>query len=149
MDSEQMIKDAGADKAPRIAPTTVEQAIVSEHYFTAFEGACGAGQVAPDDLPAPLKLLTICVLVVDNGFTVMGEAACASPENFNAELGRAFARRDATSKLGRLLGFRLRDALQMEADLAKPFKLADEVPVQGVVGLAPTVKVDSEGGTPD
>ena len=58
-----------------------------------------------------LKTLTFCVLVLHNGFTVTGESACASPENFNAEIGRTIARRKAMEKLKDLLGFRLRDQL--------------------------------------
>ncbi|HAK6119755.1 TPA: hypothetical protein H2R31_004889 [Salmonella enterica] len=40
----------------------------------------------------PLDLLTICVLILQNGFTVTGESLCVSPENFNAKIGRKAAR---------------------------------------------------------
>ncbi|MBS0402858.1 MAG: hypothetical protein JSS18_10305 [Proteobacteria bacterium] len=60
---------------------------------------------------APLGLLTFCVLVLRNGFTVTGESACASPENFDAEIGRRIARENAINKVWPLLGFRLRDKL--------------------------------------
>jgi len=46
-----------------------------------------------------------------NGFTVTGESACASPENYNAELGRKIARQKAMDKIWPLLGFRLRDRI--------------------------------------
>lgn len=59
----------------------------------------------------PLALLTFCVLVLRNGFTVTGESACASPENFNPEIGRKIARENAINKVWPLLGFRLRDEL--------------------------------------
>jgi len=49
--------------------------------------------------------------VLRNGFTVTGESACASPENFDAELGRKIARQNAVAKVLPLLGFRLRDKL--------------------------------------
>jgi hypothetical protein len=65
--------------------------------------------------PAALKLLTFCVLVLRNGFTVTGESACASPENFDAEIGRKIARQNAVNKVWPLLGFRLRDRLVREA----------------------------------
>ena len=58
-----------------------------------------------------MHLLTFCVLVLRNGFTVTGESACASPENFNAEIGRRIARENAINKVWPLLGFRLRDRL--------------------------------------
>ena len=48
-----------------------------------------------------LGLLTFCVLVLCNGFPVTGESVCASPENFDAELGRKIARQNAVQKLCR------------------------------------------------
>ena len=42
-----------------------------------------------------MRRLTFCVLVLRNGFTVTGESACASPENFDAEIGRRIARENA------------------------------------------------------
>lgn len=70
--------------------------------------------------PQPLSLLTFCVLVPRSGFTVTGESACASasPENFNAEIGRRIARENAVAKVWQLLGFRLRDNLHNLATLA-------------------------------
>ena len=61
-------------------------------------------------LPA-LGLLTFCVLVLRNGFTVTGESACASPENFNAELGRKIARQNAVQKIWPLMGYALKERL--------------------------------------
>jgi len=45
------------------------------------------------------------VLVLKNGFTVVGESACASPENFNAELGAKIARGNAVAKVWPLMGY--------------------------------------------
>lgn len=106
--------------APRVTPADIEAEIASEHYFTALEGAvgayhshCGVHQgTMPNDLNyAALPLLTFCVLVLRNGFTVTGESACASPENFDEEIGRKIARQNAVNKIWPLLGFRLRDQL--------------------------------------
>jgi len=95
--------------APRVTPADIEGEIASEHYFTAAEGAATSSLIP--DIPQPLHLLTFCVLVLRNGFTVTGESACASPENFDAELGRKIARQKAVEKVWPLLGFRLRDHL--------------------------------------
>lgn len=54
-----------------------------------------------------LRLLTFCVLVLRNGFTVTGESACVSPENFDAELGRKIARQKAVEKIWPLMGYEL------------------------------------------
>jgi len=102
---EQEIQTKGLT-APRVTPADIEACIASEWYFTAAEATRIAGSE-----PHPLDLLTFCVLVLKNGFTVTGESACASPENFNAEIGRKIARQNAVAKIWPLLGFRLRDQL--------------------------------------
>jgi len=61
-------------------------------------------------MPA-LGLLTFCVLVLKNGFTVTGESACASPENFDAELGRKIARQNAINKVWPLMGYALKERM--------------------------------------
>jgi hypothetical protein len=71
-----------------------------------FEHAIGKPEV-----PQSLGLLTFCVLVLRNGFTVTGESACASPENFDAELGRKIAYGNAVQKLWPLMGYALKQKL--------------------------------------
>lgn len=61
--------------------------------------------------PESLHLLTFCVLVLRNGFTVTGESACVSPETFDAEIGRKIARQKAVEKIWPLLGFALKQKL--------------------------------------
>ncbi|MFY9438982.1 MAG: Gp49 family protein, partial [Burkholderiaceae bacterium] len=65
----------------------------------------------PEDITGPLALLTFCVLVLKNGFTVTGESACASPENFDAELGRKIARKNAIDNVWPLMGYALKERL--------------------------------------
>jgi hypothetical protein len=55
--------------------------------------------------------LTVCCLKLSNGFTVTGESACASPENFDAELGKKIARGNARDKIWALEGYVLRNTL--------------------------------------
>jgi hypothetical protein len=99
--------------APRITPADIEANIASEHYFTAAQGVSIArvGTDLPVGVPEPLHLLTFCVLVLRNGFTVTGESACASPENFDAEVGRKVARANAVNKVWPLMGYELRNRL--------------------------------------
>ena len=113
---EQEIQAKGLT-APRVTPADIEAEIASEFYFTAADGVRGELLSSLPELGVnfggdnPLSLLTFCVLVLRNGFTVTGESACASPENFNAEIGRRIARENAVNKVWPLLGFRLRDEL--------------------------------------
>ena len=94
---EQAIKAEIQNKgltAKRITPEMLDAEITGEDYHT-FPGSC----------------LTVCCLTMKNGFTVTGESACASPENFNVEIGQKIARSNAREKIWPLLGFRLRDQL--------------------------------------
>jgi hypothetical protein len=121
---EQEIQDKGLT-APRITPADIEANIASEHYFTARDGRRGAlheetyvgrEQPAQDNSDLlPLNLLTFCVLVLRNGFTVTGESACASPENFDAEIGRKIAHQNAVAKIWPLMGYELRTQLSKGA----------------------------------
>ncbi|MEN9489561.1 MAG: hypothetical protein RJA63_10 [Pseudomonadota bacterium] len=108
---ESSIVAAGAT-APRITPADIAANITSEHYFTAGDGIVGeAGGPGPHTYNSTLDLLTFCVLVLRNGFTVTGESACASPESFSAEIGRRIARENAVAKVLPLMGYELRSKL--------------------------------------
>jgi hypothetical protein len=116
---EQEIQAKGLT-APRITPADIEANIASEHYFTAIEAIDGSPETEQDCVKSldytsmvvrSLGLLTFCVLVLKNGFTVTGESACASPENFDAELGRKIARQNAVAKVWPLMGYELRSKL--------------------------------------
>lgn len=121
---EQEIRDKGLT-APRVTPADIEAEIVGAFYFTAREGVLGS--LAADGVPATayeaanaappaLGLLTFCVLLLRNGFTVTGESACASPENFDEELGRKIARQAAVNKIWPLMGFALKSRLAGPSD---------------------------------
>lgn len=117
---EQEIQAKGKT-APRVTPADIEANISAEAYFTAEEGILGAYKThndvyqteRHDDLliQPHMKLLTFCVLVLRNGFTVHGVSACASPENFDAEIGRKIARANAVQQIWPLMGYELRTQL--------------------------------------
>lgn len=114
-------------EAPKITPHAIEENIVAEHYFTAAQGARMAQMdvIAQTNieseaaeaiqimgsLPESLHLLTFCVLTLKNGFTVVGKSACASPANFNQQVGRDVARGDAVRQIWSLMGYELRTQL--------------------------------------
>ena len=106
--------------APRVTPADIEANIATEAYFTAREGIEGARAAHgkyqlvrhnENEAEGPMGRLTFCVLILDNGFTVTGESACASPENFDAEIGRKIARQNAVQKIWPLMGYELRTKL--------------------------------------
>lgn len=80
--------------APRVTAELIDALIKEEQYY-----------VFPD------TTLTICVLTLNNGFNVTGESAAASPENFDAQLGREIARSNARNKIWQLEGYLLKEKL--------------------------------------
>lgn len=94
--------------APRLSPAHIDEQIVAEEYI---QRGDYPGVMLTRKADDALRCLTICVLVLRNGFTVVGKSACVSPENFDAELGRKIAREDARSQIWALEGYMLRSKL--------------------------------------
>lgn len=94
---EQEIQTKGLN-APRLTPDAIDAAIAGEQYHV-FEGTT----------------LTVCCLTLNNGYTVTGESACASPENFDTELGKKIARQNARDKIWALEGYLLKQKLHEAA----------------------------------
>lgn len=92
---------------PRVSLADIEANIAAEYTFT--------GDTVAEAMGSPvhpsLSVLTICVLVLCNGFTIIGKSAPADAANFNAELGRKFAREDAIRQCWPLMGYALREKL--------------------------------------
>lgn len=63
-------------------------------------------------------VMTIAVVTLENGYTVLGKSAPADAGNFNEELGRKFAYEDAVRQIWPLEGYLLRERLHNEG---KPY----------------------------
>lgn len=109
---EKEIQDKGLN-APRLTPDHIDSKIKSVNYFTADDGVVGRSYQNRENLfnPGVLRTLTFCVIVLENGFTVTGESACASPENFDKEIGRKIAYENARNKIWQLEGYLLKEKL--------------------------------------
>lgn len=55
----------------------------------------------------PGTTVTICNIMLDNGFSVRGEAACVDRSNYNADVGQTISYNNAFAKLWPLFGFLL------------------------------------------
>ena len=115
---EQEIRHKGLS-GPRITPRDIEAVIAQETYFTASEGFLGHAWANATDAraikpPEHLERVTICVLTLRNGYTIVGTSACASPENFDATIGRKIARQKATQQIWPLLAYALRSVLNAQ-----------------------------------
>lgn len=113
MNNEKIEQDIQAKglMAPLVTLADIEANIDSEYYFTAADGVYGADPERRELVSLETHFLTFCVLVLRNGFTVTGEWAFASPENFDAEIGRQIARENAVNKIWPLMGYELKSKL--------------------------------------
>lgn len=80
--------------APRLTPALIEDRIVSEAAYV-----------------FPGTTLTVVALTLENGFIVTGTSAAASPENFDPEIGKKIARKNAAEKIWELEGYLLKERL--------------------------------------
>ncbi len=80
--------------APRLTLELIDEQIVAGAYYV-----------------FPGTTLTVCALTLRNGFQVTGESAAASPENFDAEIGKKIAYTNARNKIWALEGYALKTKL--------------------------------------
>lgn len=90
---EKEIQDKGLT-APRLTPADIDSVIVSESFTV---------------LPSGKAM--VCELILRNGFSVRGESACVSKDNFNEEIGRKISFDDARNKVWMLEGYALQERL--------------------------------------
>lgn len=100
MTTEEMIQDKDLT-APRLTPEMIQDTIFDTKFIKATD------------------VLTICVLTLRNGFTVTGESACASPENYDQEIGEKIAKENAIEKIWILEGYLLKESLYQRTTNAK------------------------------
>jgi hypothetical protein len=92
-DIERILMQKGKT-APRVTEERIEEVIQKAAYHQ-----------------FPGTTVTVCCLTLVNGYNVVGQSACASPENFDAQLGRDLALKDAKRQIWALEGYALRERL--------------------------------------
>lgn len=80
--------------APRLTPQHIDEQVLAAQYHV-----------------FPGTTTTVCCLTLRNGYTVIGKAACVSPENFDEAIGRKVAFDDARNQIWALEGYLLRQRL--------------------------------------
>ena len=108
MDSLRLTDDASraVQKTPnRVSLDSMLDKVAGE-YFTTLDKAFSGCPILPG-----MEVMTICTLVMQNGFIVIGKSAPADPANYDEALGRRFAKEDAIRQLWPLEGYALREKL--------------------------------------
>lgn len=100
--TEQMIKEHGADKSPRVTPEDLKANIVDVEYV---KHVSTGGQV-----------LRWAVITTKSGFAVTGDPSVSvSPANDRPQIGEKVAYENAVHKLWALMGYALKERLSAQA----------------------------------
>jgi len=94
--TEELLQEKGLN-APRLNPQHINNTIKKAEFHRLTD------------------VLTVCVLTLQNGFTVTGESACASPENYDQQIGEKIAKENAREKIWALEGYLLKQRLYEES----------------------------------
>ena len=135
---EKEIQDKGLN-APRLTPEIIDSKIVGVEYILTRDVCKRDNGVEIFDAPLPLQTLTFCILTLENGFTVTGESACASPENFDAEIGKKIAYENAREKIWMLEGYLLKQHLYSYSIAPNESDIKAEEPSESPVHSASVV----------
>ncbi len=107
--------------APRLTPDHIDSKIKAVEYILPRDVCKRDNGVEVFDAPLSLQTLTFCILTLENGFTVTGESACVSPENFDAEIGKKIAYDNARNKVWMLEGYLLKEKLNHQIKIQEHF----------------------------
>lgn len=92
---------------PKLAGSELQSAIDSMQFPKVTADSIKAKIVKVDYMVLPDSTVTLCNITLNNGFSVRGESACVDPRNFNIEIGKGLAHKDAFGKLWPLEGYLL------------------------------------------
>lgn len=97
MNEQDLEKDIQAKglNAPRLTPESIDATIVDTTYTV-----------------LPSGKVMVCEITLVNGFTVRGDAAVVSKENFNQEIGERISFKNARDKIWELEGYLLQSKLK-------------------------------------
>lgn len=93
---EQLIQKKGLT-APRLTPKDIDDTITSATYTT-----------------LPSGKVMVCELILKNGYSVRGEAATVSKENFDEEIGKEISFKNAREKIWQLEGYLLQELISKQ-----------------------------------
>ena len=121
----QAIEDrsAAVAKGPRVTLEDIKSAIDSVHYINA--SSLLQRPVNSISAMGTLAAMTVCMIVMKNGFVVFGEAAPADPKNYSKIVGEQNAYEVAFKKLWPLMGFALRDQLHQREQFDREPKMGE------------------------
>lgn len=107
-------------ETPTLAGEQLDNAIAAQPYPKVTKDSIEARIAKVDYLVLPDSTVTLCNITMNNGFSVRGESACVDPRNFNVEIGKGLAHKDAFGKLWAFEGYLLAENRFQRTQPAQP-----------------------------
>lgn len=85
----------------------LDKAIAAQPYEKVTPDSIKAKIAKVDYMVLPDSTVTLCNITLKNGYSVRGESACVDPRNFNIEIGKGLAYKQAFDKIWPLEGYNL------------------------------------------
>ena len=102
--------------APNLKGEALDKAIEAQPYPKVTKDSIEAKIAKVDYLVLPDSTVTLCNITLKNGYSVRGESACVDPRNFNVEIGKGLAYKQAFDRLWPLEGYLLAESRSRVAD---------------------------------
>lgn len=93
-----------------VTKASIEAKIRGVYYLNAGQALSMMYKIGETD-KANLSLVTICIIILENGFKVEGVSACVDPANFDAIIGKEEAYKNAFDKIWEIEGYLLKQQL--------------------------------------
>jgi len=94
-------------ESPKLQGSELTEAIAAQPYPKVTKDSIEAKIAKTDYLVLPDSTVTLCNITLKNGYSVRGESACVDPRNFNVEIGKGLAYKQAFDKIWPLEGYLL------------------------------------------
>ena len=94
-----------------VSKASIEAKIRGVYFINAGEAIKTSNGGYTDRDLAELKLVTICIIILENGFKVEGTSACVDPSRYNEAIGQEEAYKNAVEKIWELEGYALKQKL--------------------------------------
>lgn len=101
-----------------VSKESIKAKIKSVYYLNAGSALAMMDKIDEAD-KANLSLVTICIIILENGFKVEGVSACVDPANYNEQKGRECAYENAFNKIWEVEGYLLRQAMWEKDETVK------------------------------
>lgn len=92
---------------PELKGASLAAAIDAQPHEKVTKDSIEAKIAKIDYMVLPDSTVTLCNITLKNGFSVRGESACVDPRNFNIEIGKGLAYKNAIDKIWPLEGYLL------------------------------------------